>query len=600
MALATSEFGTDYQVRYEVKTDGKARVTQDISLINKLSNVYATQYSLSLQAGRVENIEAHDTEGPLRVETTKTDQLTTIKLYFNQQVVGKDKTLSFHLAYDAFDLASKNGQVWEIAIPKLSPQTQIDHYSLTLAVPLSFGEPAFMTPQPVEHRQEGGLNLFLFSQDQILNSGVSTAFGQFQIFDFVFYYHLQNPHRSWGETEITLPPDTTFQRVFYQKIEPLPMNITVDPDGNWQALYRLKPQEKLNITATGKAKIFAQPQEKFIIPSENVLAKNLLPQKFWETDDPLIQAEAKQLKTPRQIYQFVVRTLDYDFSRVKEGAERLGAATALKNPQRAICTEFTDLFIALARVNGIPAREINGYAYTTNIKLKPLGLVADILHSWPEYWNDQEQVWTPVDPTWEKTTGGIDYFYKTDLSHFVFAIHGQDSQNPYPAGSYKVEDTASKDIQVVFGEYEAQESSKYEVEFDLPQKIFSSTEGRGEVVIQNIGGGAIYNLPLKLTLQNLSLTSPTNLPEAVTVLPPFSQIKIPLRFKAESWFSLGQGTIKIFIDDQEKQAEIKIDSFFWQLVFPPMMIVGLAFGVLFMLRIKPRNTNEKISPPISY
>jgi transglutaminase-like putative cysteine protease len=64
-----------------------------------------------------------------------------------------------------------------------------------------------------------------------------------------------------------------------------------------------------------------------------------------------------ELKTPENIYKFVTNNLSYNYYRVKPDVERLGAKDALANPDEAICTEFTDLFITLARSAGIPARE---------------------------------------------------------------------------------------------------------------------------------------------------------------------------------------------------------------------------------------------------
>ena len=175
---------------------------------------------------------------------------------------------------------------------------------------------------------------------------------------------------------------------------------------------------------------------------------------------------ALELKTPEAIYDYVVKTLKYDYSRVRANVERLGALAALKSPNTAICMKFTDLFIALARASGIPAREINGYAYTENPQIQPLSLVADVLHAWPEYYDKEEKVWIPIDPTWGSTTGGVDFFNKLDLRHFTFVIHGKDSVKPYAAGSYKLGTNPQKDVFVSFG--------------SLPEVRFSSIQILGE------------------------------------------------------------------------------------------------------------------------
>jgi hypothetical protein len=590
--FASAEFETSYNVRYQVQTDGRVNVNQDISLTNKLSSVYATQYALTLQSGQIENIKASDGEGPLKIEVNKTDEITVINLTFNQQVVGTGKTLNFNLSYDNLDLAHKNGQVWEVFVPKMANPQEIDNFVLWLAVPTSFGNPAFINPEPIERKTEENFNYYRFSKNQLAIAGVSAAFGQFQIFDFILNYHLENPNLIPGETEISFPPDTAFQQVSYQKITPSPVNIRVDADGNWLGKYRLGPNEKLNITAEGKVKIFAQPQEKFLAPTDENLRQNLLSQKYWEVDNPIIQAKAKDLKTPRVIYDFVVKTLDYDFSRVKEGVERKGAIQALNEPKNSICMEFTDLFIALARAAGIPAREIEGFAYTTNVKLKPLSLVADVLHSWPEYWDEKRQIWVPVDPTWEKTTGGINFFDKTDLNHFVFAIHGESSLQPFPAGSYKSPSSIGKDVQVVFGHYEQEGNPKLEVEFKLPKKIFAWFGGEGEIRVKNSGQQAFYKLKLTFEAEKLNLISPAIKKVQLAVLPPFGSQQILLKIKPADWWSFGKGTLSIMANNQEFKTTIKIGSVFWQLILPLVGII-LAIGFLVTFMVKQKQWQSK-------
>jgi hypothetical protein len=244
----------------------------------------------------------------------------------------------------------------------------------------------------------------------------------------------------------------------------------------------------------------------------------------------------------------------------------MGATQALANPNQAICMEFTDLFIALARAASIPAREINGFAYTTDARLRPLSLMADVLHAWPEYYDVQKQAWIPVDPTWEKTTGGVDYFSKTDLNHFAFVIHGEHSQYPYPAGSYKLEDSLGRDVQVGFGEYQGENKNDLKVDFDLPGEIFWGEHKNGKIIVKNTGQGALYNLNLKASPQGLELLSSGE--RMVKILPPFSSVEIPVVLKAKNFLGNGTGMINLTLNNEEYRQTIKIGSFLWQIILP--------------------------------
>jgi len=563
---AADEIETKYDFYYRVNPNGVVNVSQKISLTNKISAVYASQYSFALPMTAVKNIKAFDGEGPCRTEVKQESNSTLITVYFNQQVVGIEKTLTFNLDFDSLETAQKEGDVWEIIIPKIANLNHVDDYNLTLAIPVSFGNPAFIRPSPIEEKDEDNFKVYRFVKSQNIEGGVLATFGLFQTFDFTLFYHLQNPNLSSGETEIALPPDTAFQQISYQKIEPKPINIRVDEDGNWLAKYRLKPKEKIKITLTGQVKILAKPQQGFPLPDSQILEKNLQPDTFWEVNDPQIKELASKLKTARAIYDFIVENLNYNFERVGEEPQRLGAIQTLNNPDQAICMEFSDLFVALARAAGIPARAVDGFAYTEDSRLRPLSLMIDVLHVWPEYYDEDKKAWIPVDPTWGKTTGGIDYFSQTDLRHFAFAIHGENSQTPYPAGSYKLPGSLGKDIQVAFGDYQQEKSTPdLKLTFNLPEKIFWGKSKKGEILIQNKGQKAAYEVGVEIENQGLDLISFYD--KEIKIIPPFSSREIQLEMTTKNIFG-NKGKIKVWLNGQESETEIEVGSLIEQILLP--------------------------------
>lgn len=566
VSLAAGEIETTYDFRYQVNPDGVVNVSQKISLTNKISAVYASQYSFTLPMTAIENIKAVDAQGFCQTEIQQKNNSTIVTIFFNEQVVGSGKTLTFNLDFDSLETAHKDGEVWEIVIPKIGNLNEFDDYNLILAVPNSFGHPAFIRPSPIEEKEENDFKVYRFIKSQNIGGGVLATFGPFQTFDFTLFYHLQNPSLSLGETEIALPPDTAFQQISYQKIEPEPINIRVDEDGNWLAKYQLKAKEKIDIVTTGQVRILAKPQQVFPSPNSQNLEKNLQTDVFWETDNPQIKKLAEELKTPRTIYNFVVETLNYNFERVNEEPKRLGAIQALNNPDQAICVEFTDLFVTLARAAGIPARAMDGFAYTDDSRLRPLSLMIDVLHVWPEYYDTEKKTWIPVDPTWGQTTGGIDYFSQIDLRHFAFAIHGENSQTPYPAGSYKLPGSLGKDIQVAFGGYQEEEPTfNLQLTFDLPEKIFWGEKKKGKILIQNYGQKAAYETEVKIESQGLDLISPDE--EIVKTMPPFSSKEIPLEMTTKNIFGNG-GQIRVWLNSQEFETKIEVGSLIEQIIFP--------------------------------
>lgn len=577
LTQAANEFFISYNVVYEASTDGSLWITQEVSLTNKFSNIYATEYSFKLEKIQPQSIQAYDQTGPIPFTTEENNNITTINLHFNQQVVGKNKTLKFSLKYAAPELLYRSGQVWEITIPKLVDAQDIDEYRLTLKAPSAFGKPAYISPDPQNQKSEENNQLFFFDKNQVSSTGVIASFGEFQVFDFSLTYHLYNPTSQTALTSLAFPPDTSYQKLTYRTIKPQPEKIEVDEDNNWLGIYKLSPKERYDVIASGQVKIFAHPHTTLTASSSSDdLQKYLQPQKYWESENPQIRSLAQKLKTPKAIYDYVVSTLEYDYSRIRKGSKRLGATEILLTPQRAICMEYTDLFIALARAAGIPARELNGFAYTTNPALQPLSLVQDILHAWPEYWDNQKKTWIQVDPTWGDTTGGVDYFSKLDLGHFVFAVHGLQSQLPLPAGSYKTDTEVQKDVEVIFGQYKEPVPPTLQADFLLPKKLITERPTEGKIRITNAGSEALYNLSLTLKTKNLKLLT-SNTPSFV-IMPPFAIQEIPLKVAAPS-FTSGAGKIIISGNNQKFEYNLTYESIILSKILPILGSLILLLGI---------------------
>lgn len=538
-SLAESEFSVDANVTYKVQENGKTLVTHDITLENLFSTLYATTYTLSLDNITTENVKSNPNN---KIETLKDGDNTTIKLEFADVVVGRGEKRHFFISYENPSFAMKTGEVWEISIPKIEGTDNFKNYSINLEIPKSFGEKAYISPDPILESIQNSSVLFKFSKDDIVKTGVTAGFGQFQVFSYNLSYHLENPLNRATETQIALPPDTSLQKVYIEKIEPKPSNVFVDMDGNWIAVYKLTSRQRVDVMVSGSVQIFSGHIRNLTI-DEEYLRETLKPSQYWQSDNPEIIEIAKGLKTPFEIYQYVSTKLKYDYSRVTPNVERKGSVFALKNPEQAICMEFTDLFIALARANGIPAREVNGFAYTENKNLQPLGLVADVLHSWPEYYDKDKKVWVPIDPTWGSTTGGEDFFNKLDLRHFTFVIHGKSDTKPYAPGSYKLGPNPQKDVYVSFGKLPTDK-------MNTPQISLIDTK---TVSIENNGHSAIYGIPFAIYFDNQ-----VNSQKTIELLPPYSKytekINIPISF-------LGQKTPNIIrVEALNTSASIKTNK----------------------------------------
>ena len=579
---AEGEFTTDYDVTYEVKETGLTSITNKITLTNVFSNMYATSYSIVLDSINPTNIKAYDANTGYQTKVGKEDNKTTIKIEFPDTVVGKDKSRTFWVSFDESSFAVRTGEVWEISIPRVSEEASFSSYSLKLLVPEKLGQEAYISPSPRQKSTQNGFLTYEFGKSEVEKTGIVAGFGAFQVFSFNLSYHLENPLAKSATTEITLPPDTAYQKVYYDNLNPRPNTMYVDSDGNWIAEYKLEARQRIDVTATGHVQIFSNYRP-FLRPSQESLNQNLGSQQYWDINNPEIVKLTQTLKTPREIYDFVSTKLKYDYSRVKPNVERLGGVKALENPQSAICMEFTDLFITLARAAGIPAREVNGFAYTENPDIQPLSLVNDVLHAWPEYYDSEKGVWVPVDPTWGSTTGGVDYFTKLDLRHFTFVVHGKDSVKPYAAGSYKLGANPQKDVFVSFGSLPTERNSKIEVTAK-PAIWIPFVSNEIDLNILNNGPVAMYNVKPRVFFDN----SEVPFENPIVVLLPFQSYKTGINIPFSFLGAKTPDTVKVIVNDSELIVPTnKSQVVTYNLLF--IFIVSLLILLTILLRLKKLN-----------
>lgn len=572
---AIGEFESSYNITYDIKESGETRVTQDITLTNNLEDVYATSYVVKTNFTKITGVESSDIRGQQEVGVSQKNNETTITIKFNGQTVGKGNQVHFTLKYNTGDVAVKSGKIWEINIPKLGSGDFVEDYNVRILIPKSFGNPTYITPKPIRE--------LIFDKNQLLKSGITAIFGDYQLYDFILKYSLKNDQNTPIRTEIALPPDTNYQRVSLKNLNPEPTNLTTDKDGNWLAEYELAVGQTLNIRAEGQIKSYMAPQNKVELTDAEKIAYTK-EQKYWDSNDVDIKDRAAKLKTAKDIYEFVVNTLSYNYQRIGNSTNRLGGAKTLKEPDNSVCSEFTDLFISLARAAGIPARQVEGYANTQNSILRPLGLEKDILHAWPEYYDLNKKTWIQVDPTWGNTTKGVDYFNKLDFNHVAFVVKGLDSTYPYPAGSYKPEKSTEQYVDVRVTDSEEQAPVKDLVmEIIAPKKFISGFQNQGKVKITNPNEISLSNLlpniigdPIDASFDKISNIT----------LPPKASIIIPFKLVKSSYIEKVKENLTLKVNDQKVLKEVDTEPII-PLQFIPLLIL-FVFGLFYVTIVRKK------------
>ncbi|MBI2621653.1 MAG: transglutaminase domain-containing protein [Candidatus Levybacteria bacterium] len=568
-ALASNNFSTFYNITYQVSENGTTNVGIDVELKNKTSEFYANSYSIQTGFEEIKNIKGSDLIGELKPKLSKNNKGTLLSFSFNQKVVGINNSQKFKINFETSEIAKNFGDIWEINIPGISDQQDYETFSSTVAVPQTFGSPSII--KPLVKNVKTSANSLSFSKNDLGSGGISIAYGQTQNYSFELTYHLQNKNLYPIVTEIAIPSDNNYQTVFIDDINPRPIDVYVDGDGNWLAKYRLLPSKDLDVLVKGVARVSYKPRKE---PLTQVQKQTFLKsQEYWNTNDAEIKKLASELKTPEKIYNWVVENLKYDEGRVKDVQVRAGAAGVLKNKNSAVCLEFTDLFIALVRAAGIPARSVEGYANTTNSAKRPLSLYKDVLHSWPQYYDFEKEAWIMVDPTWQNTTGGIDYFNVFDFDHFAFVVKGVDSQYPIPAGGYKIPGKKSaQDVKVSVSKVFVKKMPVLSASTNFSKTYFGGLSINGEIILTNNSGVLAPDQNVKVTSEKLNPFSQNLYFEKI---PPYGRKVIPVKFNPRPFLTNETDTIRIAIGKDILEKGVVILPFYKHIYFIAALVGGL-------------------------
>jgi hypothetical protein len=539
-----------------VNDQGKRIETQvefNTKITNLQDDVYVDRYQLSFPSSfNIHNITATDDKGPITPDVVTADNNILIKMKLTDPKNGRNTVNTLDLKFTQDNLFKVNGNVWELMLPTIVGRTQ-GNYSVRIHLPPSDKKIAIAKPKPTRIEN----NVIYWDNPTVKT--IYAVFGDRQFYSLDLSYHIANDRLVPVYTEIALPPDTQYQQIMIDSLEPPPTNVRIDEDGNYMARYDMKSKEKRDVRFKGYATVFVQPREALtkIMAERFVQQKSYLLKgsKYWNISNP---ASYKHLTTPESVFKSVVGSLSYDYDRLKNNKSyRLGADTALKNPTKAVCVEFTDSFIALSRINNIHAREIEGFGFSQDERLRPLSLISDVLHSWPEYYDQDNQIWKQVDPTWESTSG-IDYFSSFDLDHIAFAIHGRDPEDPPPAGTYKLED--SRDVAVSVIPLVPDEKLILTIkELSTAAVVSDKQQYKGSVEITNTGNVTAYDVPVTIKSNGFSI-SPKNM--VLSELPPMGSKKIEFKYSLAAGFTQNEGTISVNAHDQTSRSRtIRIAPF---------------------------------------
>lgn len=582
--LADDEFKTDYSVDYYPRVENgqiTTAVTFTTTITNLQDNLYVDNYQLSFPSSfDITNISAFDQKGTVTTFVQKDEENISVKMRLNGQNAGNNTKTTLVLKFDQAKLFEIDGNVWQVMLPTIAGR---EGGSYSVRVHLPPGDKRISIAKPKPSSIQNGV----ISWDNPSVKTIYAVFGDRQYYSLDLSYHIANDKVIPIYTEVAFPPDTLYQKIYLNSVTPQPSSVRIDEDGNYLARYDLNPKQKMNIRYKGAAEVFAQPRDELRALTKKQFEKQkpylLKESQYWTISNP---AAYKHLNTPESVYKSVVGSLSYDYARLSDNKSyRLGADAALKNPTKAVCVEFTDTFIALSRSNGIYSREIQGFGFSQDEKLRPLSLISDVLHAWPEYYDEQTGLWNQIDPTWESTSG-VEYFSSFDLDHIAFAIHGRDPEDPPPAGTYKYEE--SRDVNVSAESKLPSEEERISLKsFNVTGLVTDRRTYHGTVEITNDGNTTLYNIPIEFTSKAFKVN-----PQQTTLeqLPPLATQKVNITYSLDTSYKKSEGSITVMVGDSTMTSKtIRITP----LVYTLTVAIGAFVAVILLILLIVFTSHKK-------
>lgn len=357
------------------------------------------------------------------------------------------ETSQITVTYKSYSLSYKNGAVYDFYIPSFAKDfafetdTTVNNIKTKVLIPQEYGELNVVNPD-TEIKTQNDKWLLDFTQEDLTDVIAWVQVGKKQFYKFQInqpYSATTNLPLMFNTYKVLLPRDIQAgsyeQKVYFSELSHEPKQVTTDEHGNLVASFRVPASESGEFKFSGYVTVeetdlnIKQAGNLSDITGEVKAATTAAP--YWESDSPEIQNTAEELKGDKtDVYEILQDTYKYvvdriDYSEVKRFGlnERQGALKTLQGGA-AVCMEYSDLFIALMRAQGVPARAAFGYGYDPR-RSEDL----DTAHQWAEVYLPQQDSWIMVDTTWGESGSQI---IGGDLNHFYKHVASESPNRPSP------------------------------------------------------------------------------------------------------------------------------------------------------------------------
>lgn len=586
--VAAATVDSVYKDVYKLTTSKRVMVEKHISLINKTAKLYVSEYNFVFKSEyEIKGLEVLEDNLQAEFESRSNSKGLEISVFLKHPAVGRGAVKNLLIRYYLDDFLKGEGNFKELFIPVsgVAESENLLGYSIEVAAPLNFPKLGISKPAIKQVAE----NLYVWDDVRdFLRQNVYISFSDKAYYEVELHFALENRYPYSKKMSIPFVPDGVYQKVYVQDIYPAPHETAIDTDGNYLGIYRVSGNSVEKILFRGIVELSSTPRNEVREYQMNKVKKDglgryLSEETFWKLDEKTLADEKiNNLSETKDIYKFVVDTLEYDTGRINKDLKRMGASWVLENPDKAVCMEYTDLFVALSREKGIASREVVGYALTANQNLLPLSFLGDVLHAWPEYYDQKREFWQPVDPTWGDTAR-VDYFSSLDLSHIAFVYHGKDTTFPLPPGVYKVREK-QKDVYVKAVNVAPLEQRRVVVILPDKLELLAGQKNQINLFIKSQANIFLYDVEVGLK----DGVDGNKARQKIAVLEPYAKRLLKIEFLSPKTNWQKKGLLKVLVNDKEivSQEYIARTKIFYFLFVYKWVGIAFIFIILIFLLVR--------------
>lgn len=489
-----SDFTTSLDTIYTVTDASLIQVKQIVSVTNNTAIRFPTSFELTIPGNIHTPIQVTNTNGkPAQFETERGDRYTRLTLLFTEPIVGLDKNQTYTIEYQNPSVLFGSFPITQFALPPFPNLSSSVITNTKLIVSEQMCPHPTTYPKTSSTETNNRIHVLNFSSSPPTQS-IFIRCADKRYVSIALHYYLTNSNMTPIETQITLPPDTEYQHFYYDEINPSPLSIVTDNDGNVIAGFRLEPKEAKKITVNANALISALPLHTPMSANNTYLS----PQPFWPISNPEIKNLSKPFSDAESVYRALMATTVLDQTTINK---RLGGDMVIVQPLSLQPIDLIDGFITLNRSKGIMSRRLIGFVQSPDSALWPTTLLENTLHLWADYYDNNQNQWIQVDPLWEKTSRS-NFFPIHDLNHIVLAINGSDDTIPYPVGYYQSPENTGPDIQITNQEPFIPPPPQIEATINTTLPHLLGVTPKTQLRINNRGLFSLYDETVTLLIDN--------------------------------------------------------------------------------------------------